>query len=44
MTSLLRPDLIKDEARDEAYEYFDKHIRKLHWQWTSSQSTLKLLG
>lgn len=30
MTSLLRPDLIKDEARDEAYEYFDKHIRKLH--------------
>ena len=30
MISLLRPDLIKDEARDEAYEYFDKHIRKLH--------------
>ena len=30
MTSLLRPDLIKNEARDEAYEYFDKHIRKLH--------------
>lgn len=30
MTSLLRPDLIKDEARDEAYEYFDKHIRKLY--------------
>lgn len=24
-----RPDLLKDEARDEAYEYFDKNIRSL---------------
>jgi len=29
MTSLYRPDLLRDEARDEAYEYFDKHIRSL---------------
>ncbi|MDB2426170.1 hypothetical protein N9W41_01350 [bacterium] len=24
-----RPDILKDEARDEAYEYFDKNIRSL---------------
>ena len=29
MTSLWRPDLLKNEARDEAYEYFDKNIRPL---------------
>lgn len=29
MTNLWRPDLLKDEARDEAYEYFDKNIRPL---------------
>jgi phosphoheptose isomerase len=29
MTSLWRPDLLKDEARDEAYEDFDKNIRPL---------------
>ncbi len=29
MTSIWRPDLLSDEARDEAYEYFDKNIRPL---------------
>lgn len=29
MTSLWRPDLISDGARDEAYKYFDKNIRPL---------------
>jgi len=29
MTSLYRPDLLRDEARDQAYEYFDKNIRPL---------------
>ncbi|MGB0453995.1 MAG: DUF6973 domain-containing protein [Bacteriovoracaceae bacterium] len=29
MTSLWRPDLLSDDARDEAYRYFDKNIRPL---------------
>jgi len=29
MASLIRPDLLRDEVRDEVYEYFDKNIREL---------------
>ena len=29
MTSFWRPDLLSKEARDEAYEYFDKNVRPL---------------